>query len=177
MFKMKSMIIEENKFQGVGQIKELRRTIIGLCLLILTLSGFRSLPESKYYDKNLKTLVKANEAQVIEVGKGMKIDRDTIYIKRIINTQDKTYVRCAFIRFEQGWSFPDGALKIFDDKGKEYLNRSGGWSGKLWGQDGLFEIERINKDSKYIAFKLDWYDRKNELTISLGKEGEINENK
>ncbi|WP_202750595.1 hypothetical protein [Clostridium rhizosphaerae] len=107
----------------------------------------------------------------------MKIDRDNIYIRRIINTKDKTYIRYAFIRFEQGWSFSEGALKVFDDKGKEYHVMGGGWSGKLWGQDGLLELDRINKDSRYITLKLDWYDRKNEITISLGKEGEINENK
>jgi hypothetical protein len=145
-------------------------------LLTLAVSGFRSLPESKYYNKNLKTLVKAKEAQVIEVGKGMKIDKDTVYIKRIINTSDKTYIRYALIRLEQGWSFSEVALKIFDDKGGEYHYLGGGGSGKIWGQDGLIEIDRINKDSKYLTIKLDWYDRKNELTISLGKEGEIVEN-
>lgn len=119
----------------MAKIKGLRRTIIVICLLILILSGFTSLPESKYYNKNLKVLVNAKEAQVIEAGKGMKIDEDTIFIKRIINTQDNTYIRYAFIRFEQGWSFSEGALKIFDDKGKEYHSMSGSSSGKLWGQD------------------------------------------
>ena len=136
-----------------------------------------SLPESKYYNKDIKALVKAKKAQVFEVGKVMKIDKDTILIKRIINTQDKTYIRYAFIRFEQGWSFSEQAIKIFDDKGKQYQGKAGGWSGKMWGQDGLIEIDRINEDAKYITLKLEWYDRKNELRISLGKEGEINENK
>lgn len=143
----------------------------------MIISGFRCLPESKYYYKSLKVLVDTEQAQVIEVRKGMKIDKDTIYIKRIINSKDKSYIRYAVIMNEQGWSFSEGAMKIFDDKGKEYHSMSGGWSGKLWGQDGILEIDRINKDSKYITLKLDWYDRKNELTISLGKEGEINENK
>lgn len=135
------------------------------------------LPERKYYYKSLKVLVDTQQAQVIEVGKGMKIDKDTIYIKRIINSKDKSYIRYAVIMNEQGWSFSEEAMKIFDDKGKEYHSMSGGWLGKLWGQDGILEIDRINKDSKYITLKLDWYDRKNELTISLGKESEINENK
>lgn len=169
--------IFHRSLRGAAEIKGLRRTIIVICLLILAVSSFRSLPESKYYDKNLKALVKAKEAQVIEVGKGMKIDKDTIFIKRIINTQDKTYIRYAFIRFEQGWSFSEGAIKILDDKGKQYHFISGAWSGKMWGQDGLMELDRLNKDSKYITLKLEWYDRKNELKISLGKEGEINDNK
>lgn len=161
----------------VGRIKALRRTVIAICLLILIASGFMSLPESKYYYKDLKTLVNAKKAQVIEVEKGMKIDKDTILIKRIINTQDKTYIRYAFIRFEQGWSFPEEAIKIFDDKGKQYQSKGGGWTGKLWGQDGVIELDRISEDVKYITLKLEWYDRKNEMVISLEKEGKGNENK
>lgn len=136
-----------------------------------------SIPESKYYEKDLKAMVNEKKAQVIEVGKGMKIDKDTIFIERIINTQDKTYIRYALIRFDQGWSFSESAIKIFDDKGKQYQKKSGSWKGKFWGQDGLFEIDKINNDVKYITLKLDWYDRKDEMKISLGKEGEINENK
>jgi hypothetical protein len=145
-------------------------------LLILAVTGFSSLPESKYFNKNLKTLVKTKEAQVIEVGKAMKIDKSTIYIKRIINTSDKTYIRYSFIRLEQGLSFPDGEFKVFDNIGKEYHYEGGESSSKIWGQDGLIEIDRIDKNSKHITIKFDRFDRKNELTISLGKEGEIIEN-
>ncbi len=136
-----------------------------------------SIPSSKYYKQDIKELVNAKKAQVFEVGKVMKIDKDSILIKRIINTQDKTYIRYAFIRFEQGWSFPVEVIKVFDDKGKQYQSKGGGWTGKLWGQDGLIELDRISEDTKYINLKLEWYDRKNEMTISLEKEDKVNENK
>ncbi|WP_278246520.1 DUF5643 domain-containing protein [Clostridium lundense] len=113
----------------------------------------------------------------MEVGKGFKIDEDTIFIKRIINTEDKTYIRYAVITKEQGWSFPGGIIKIFDDKGKQYRNHGGGSSGKVWGQDGLIHFDKLKKDAKYIKLKVEWYDRENELKISLGKESGINENK
>lgn len=158
-------------------IKRLRIAIITICLIILAISGFDILPESKYCNKDLKTLVNTKKANVIEVGKGMKIDDDTILIKRIINTQDKTYIRYAFIRSEEGWSFSQSAINIFDDKGRQYQYRGGHSSGKLWGQDGLFNIDRINEDAKYIILKLEWYDRKNEMKISLGKEGGNNDTK
>lgn len=158
-------------------IKRLRRAIIAICLVILTISGFESLPESKYGDKSLKTLVNTKKAQVIEVGEEMKIDKDTILIKRIINTEDKTYIRYALVRFEQGWSFSGGAINIFDDKGNQYRYNGGQSSGKLWGQDGLISFDRINEDAKYITLKLEWYDRKNEMKILLEKEGENNESK
>lgn len=157
-------------------IKGLRRAIIITCLLLLAVKVFQNLPESKYYHDDLKALVDAKKAQVIEVGKGVKIDKDTVYIKRIINTEDRTYIRYAFIRLEQGWSFPENAIKIFDDKGRDFKNYRSGYSGKMWGQDGMIEIDKINDDAKYIILKIDWYDRKNELKISLGKEGEIIEN-
>ncbi|MBM7868663.1 hypothetical protein JOC70_000132 [Clostridium pascui] len=107
----------------------------------------------------------------------MKIDKDTILIKRIVNTEDKTYIRYAFIRFEQGWSFSQGAINIFDDKGKQYQYKGGQSSGKVWGQDGLINTDRIDEGVKYIILKLEWYDRKSEMKISLGKEGENNEAK
>jgi hypothetical protein len=146
-----------------------------ICLLLLAFSGFLSFPESKYYSEELKVLVKSKEAQVIEVGKSMKIDNDTLYIKRIVNTQEQTFIRYGLLRSEQGWSFSEGALKIFDDCGREYQSIGGGSSGKSWGQEGLIKLDRINKDSKQITLKLDWYDRKGELTISLKKDGEIND--
>ncbi|MCH5137621.1 hypothetical protein JMF89_10450 [Clostridiaceae bacterium UIB06] len=48
--------------------------MIVICLLIFIVSGFMSIPSSKYYEQDIKELVNAKKAQVIEVGKGMKID-------------------------------------------------------------------------------------------------------
>lgn len=134
------------------------------------------LPEGKYYNKELKVIVNKGDAQVIEVGEGMKFDRDTIYIKRIINTKDSSYLRYSLIRLEAGWTFSEGALKVYDDRGKEYKHWGGGSSGKIWGQEGLIEIEKIDSGAKFLIIKLDWYDRKNEIQISLKREGEIDEN-
>lgn len=136
-----------------------------------------SVPRSKYFNRYFKELVNSKEAQVIEVGKVLKIDKDNILIKRIINTQDGTYIRYAFMTLEQGWSFTESDIKVFDDKGKQYQYRGGESSGKSWGSDGLFEVERIDKGAKYIILKLECYDRKNEMRISLEEEGEIDENK
>lgn len=144
---------------------------------MLSVIGFTNLPKGKYYDKNIQLLVDENKAQVIEIGKKMKVDNDDLIIKRIINTEDQTYIRYALIRSESGWSFSENALKIFDDKGQEYQSVGGGWSGRLWGQDGLMLLDKkIGEDVKSLTIKLDWYDRKNELNILLSKEGEVNEN-
>ncbi|GFZ30285.1 hypothetical protein CSC2_08110 [Clostridium zeae] len=117
------------------------------------------------------------KAQVIEVNKDMKIDKDTISIKRIINTDDKTYIRFTYKILEQGWSFPTSAINLYDDKGRQYKYKGGEAIGKIWGQDVLIEVEKIDEDAKSITLKLNWYDRKAEMTISLDKEKNVNENK
>ncbi|MBK1812329.1 hypothetical protein JHL18_17025 [Clostridium sp. YIM B02505] len=117
------------------------------------------------------------KAQVIEVNKDMKIDNDTISIKRIINTDDKAYIISTYKPSELGWTFSTSAIEIYDDKGRQYKYRGGEDKGKIWGQDQLTEFDRIDKETKAITLKLDWYDRKAEMTISLDKEKNINENK
>ncbi|GFP76563.1 DUF5643 domain-containing protein [Clostridium fungisolvens] len=156
----------------------MKNPITIICLIIIIIGIFTNLPESKYYDKELKELVNQKKAQVIEVNKDMKIDNDTVSIKRIINTDDKTYIRSIYRTSEPGWSFSTtNVINIFDDKGKKYQYRGGENKGKIWGQDELMEVERIDEDAKYLILKLDWYDRKAEMTISLDKEKNINENK
>ncbi|GKU24170.1 hypothetical protein CFB3_23820 [Clostridium folliculivorans] len=147
-------------------------------MIIIIIGIFTNLPESKYYDKELKELINQKKAQVIEVNKDMKIDKATISIKRIINTKDKTYIRSTYKASELGWSFSTtNVIKVFDDKGKQYQYRGGENIGKIWGQDELMEVERINEDAKYLTLKLEWYDRKAEMRISLDKESNVNENK
>lgn len=138
--------------------------------------GLCSLPKSKYYDKNIKKLVDEKKAQVIEVGKKLKIDKENIVINRIINTQDKTYIRYTFTRIEPGWSFPAAVIKVFDDKGRKYESQGAESSINICRQEGIINFDRVKKDAEYIILKLEWYDRKSQLKISLGKEGEINEN-
>lgn len=138
------------------------------------ITAFSSIPEGKYFDGNLKNLVNTKKASVIEVGKELKLDKDTLIIRRVINTEDKTYVRYTMIRKINLWSFSDNNIKIFDDKGKE-LHKSGGTgNGKLWGQEGLFYMDRIPNDVKYLVIKLDIYDRHDEVKIPLGEVGEGN---
>lgn len=107
----------------------------------------------------------------------MKIDNDDLIIKRIINTEDKSYVRYRQIRTTQGWSFSKSIFRIFDDKGEEYIKVAGGASTNFWGEEGLMQLDKkIGEDVKYLTIKIDWYDRKSEMKIPLSKEGEANEN-
>ncbi|MEG2918256.1 MAG: hypothetical protein RR891_00600 [Clostridium sp.] len=152
-------------------IKRLRRTIIAICLFILAISVCYSIPKGKYFDEDLKQLVNEKKAQVIEVGKSMKLDNAPILIHRIINTEDTTYIRYSFIRFEHGWSFPGSNIQVFDDKEQEYFNHGGESSSNMWGEDGLLNIERVADDAKYIIIRINVYDRKNEMKISLAEEG------
>lgn len=107
----------------------------------------------------------------------MKIDNDDLIIKRIINTEDKSYVRYRQIRTTQGWSFSKSIFRIFDDKGEEYIKVAEGASTNFWGEEGLMQLDKkIGEDVKYLTIKIDWYDRKSEMKIPLSKEGEANEN-
>ncbi len=155
-------------------MKIIRRGIIVICLLYLIGYGIDFLPESKYYDKELERLVKQGKAQVIEVDKSFNIDDAKIHVKRLINTDKYTYVRYSYIRKEEGWSFV-GNIQLFDDKGKEYFCSAGGMNGKPWGEDGRQRFDKLDEDAKYVLIKIEHYDRKNEIKISLEEEGEINE--
>ncbi|MHC1684545.1 MAG: DUF5643 domain-containing protein [Clostridiaceae bacterium] len=151
-------------------MKSLRRGIIIVCLILLIpfiMLVFSSFPEGKYYDDQLKDLVKNGQAEVIEINKKINIDDDTIYIYRIINTETETNLRYKILE-KPGWSFSASALVIYDDYGKKQ-HHGGGSSGKIWGEDGLAKYERINKNSKEITIKLEWYDRTGEIVVPLGK--------
>lgn len=148
----------------------MRRSIIVICsiliipLIILALASF---PKGKYFNSNLKVLVKNGKADVIEVNKKIKIDKDTIYIERIINTDTETNLIYKVIEVP-GWSFSESALVLYDEKGKK--NQKGGESiGKIWGQDGIIIYDRINKNSKKITISLEWFDRRGKVVIPIGK--------
>lgn len=133
------------------------------------------MPEDKYYDSNLEKLVEQGAAQVIEINKSFKIDKDTMYIKRIINTNEKTYIRYSLIIKEMGWSFPETTIKIIDDKNNEYQCYGASSAGKPWGQEGLFQTDRISDGTKEITIKYQWFDRQNQMRVLLDKEGEAYE--
>ena len=160
----------------VRDIKGVRRAIIVICLLILAIGGFYSIPKGKYFDDSIEELINNKKAEVIEVHKKMKIDEDSFIVKRIINAEDSTYIRYSLIRLEGGWSFPGTSIEVTDNNGKEYFNHGESSSGKLWGQEGLIRIDKIDEGAKYIIVKFNCYDRKSEVKISLLEDGETDEN-
>lgn len=148
-------------------LKIIRRGIIVVCLFILLVSNINSLPESKYYSKNLEEQVKQNKAQVIEVRKTLRIDKDKVEIDRLIISHDEINIRFTVFQNGLGWSFPIDALKAYDDYGNEYQFNSASSSGKIWGEEGIISYSIQAKNVKYIKLKLDWYDRHDEIKIPL----------
>lgn len=142
-------------------------------MIPILMTIFTGFPKGKYYNKELKALVKKERAEVIEVNRKLNIDGDIIYIERIINTDTETNIRYRTLE-KPGWSFPGSVLVLYDDNGKKLIGGSTS-SGWLWGQDGLIIYERINKDSKELTIKLEWYDRSGEIIIPIVKEGINNE--
>lgn len=150
-------------------MKVLRRSIIVICSVLLIPLVFTSFPNGKYFNDELKTLVKSGKAEVIEVNKKIPIDNDTIYIERIINTDTQTILRYKIVE-EPGWSFPSNVLLLYDDAGKKHQG-GGASSGRFWGEDGIINYERISKASKEITIRLEWYDRVGEVVIPIDKGG------
>lgn len=153
-------------------MKSLRRSIIVICLILLIpiiLPNFSGLKNGKYYSDELKTLVKDGKADVFEVNKKIKIGGDTIYIERIINTDKETNLRYKIIE-KPGWSFSNSALALYDDKGKKQ-QRGGELHGTPLGENGIIVYDRVDKDSKKIIIKLEWYDRAGEVVIPIAKGG------
>lgn len=153
-------------------MKVLRRFIIIMCIILLIPLLIASIPEGKYFNKELQGKVKTGVAQVIEVNKKWKIDDDTIIIQRIIITDKNTYLRVSYVRNENGWSFPLESIELYDNKQKINIS-SDEEIGKLWGEDGLNEYERLSAGCKEITLKLQWYDRKMEFKIPYAGSGNI----
>lgn len=145
-------------------LKAFRRSVIIICTILLIPLIFCSIPEGKYFNKELNAKVNSGAAKVIEVNKKLKLDNDTIIIQRIIITDKNTYVRMRYVQSQMGWSFPFSAIELYDDKGKvDYYG--GEDAGKLWGEEGIDKYNQISNDCKKITIKLQWYDRKQELVI------------
>lgn len=159
------------------RIKGLRRSIIVVCIVLLALSGVIQMPPDKYYYAYVKNLVNQHQAEVVEVGKSLKLDDDRLVIDRVIISKDKLYLRYTLKRKLMGWSFCDNSIKIYDDKNKELQIHSGGQSGRAWGEYGIIEYSGVKGDIKYITVKLNHYDRRDEMKILLKKEGDQHENK
>ena len=100
-----------------------------------------------------------------------------LIIKRIINTEDESYIRYKQVRTTLGWSFSESIFRIFDDNGEEYIKTAISSSTSFWVTEGLILLDKkIKEDVKYLIIKIDWYDRQNKIKIPLNKEGEANEN-
>ncbi|WP_406770515.1 hypothetical protein [Candidatus Clostridium stratigraminis] len=158
-----------NKVSGVKYLKSLRRGIMVICSLLLIPLIITGFPKGKYFNDELKTLVKNGKAEVIEVNKKIPIDNDTIYIERIINTDTQTILRYKIVE-EPGWSFPSNVLLLYADAGNKHQG-GGSSSGKFWGEDGIINYERISKATKEITIRLEWYDRVGEVVIPVDKGG------
>ena len=125
------------------------------------------IPMNKYYSSYLEKLVDEGKAEVVEVGQDLQIDDETLLIKRVINIDEASYIRYSFITFNHGWFLSGKAIKVMDDQGNEYRYKSDESEYRTWGEDGILKISKIDEDAKYLILKLDWYDRQDEIRVSL----------
>lgn len=149
---------------GDLKLKVFRRAIIIICSILLIILLIMSIPEGKYINKDLQGKVNNGAAKVIEVNKEWDIDNDKVIIQRIIITDKNTYLRIRYIQRQTGWSFPFSSIELYDNKGRKNVI-SGESIGKLWGEEGVNEYERVSDNSKELTLKLQLYDRNRELKI------------
>ncbi|MDP4089046.1 MAG: hypothetical protein Q8930_07220 [Bacillota bacterium] len=158
------------KPKGIGIIKLTRRLIVLVCIIILAPLAVESIPEGKYYNGQMEDLVKNGNAQVIEAGKKVKIDNDTLNIQKVIKSGSDIYVRYSLSE-EIGWPFPWSCIKLNDNIGHKIPWEGNESSGKIWGEEALVEYGPIDSDCQELTFTLDLYDRKMEVKVPLAKEG------
>lgn len=163
----------EDYCDGGIKLKILRRAIIIICCVLLIPLIMASAPSTKYFDNTWKKQMTSDNAKIIEVNKKWKIDNASIIIQRVILTDKHAYIRAKYVSLEIGWSFDLGSIEIYDDNGKRYMNVASEDKGKLWGEEGITEYEKIPKDCKEITLKLQYYDRKAELKIPCKRGGNI----
>ena len=160
-------------------LKDFRRFLIIICCITL-FPWFVNIISLKYeyaWNFEFPKLKKDSDIKILRPNKLGKIDDDVFILRKITTTDEASYLGYTVKRNEVGWSFPVGAIKIFDDKNREYESHSSGSSIRAWGQKGTIEIDRIKDDAKILTIKLEIYDRKMTMSIPIDEVGAENEKK
>ncbi|WP_223701210.1 DUF5643 domain-containing protein [Sutcliffiella deserti] len=151
----------------------IRRIIIIVCLLALVpnLISLATSPFDSVLPDEVKRQIKSGDAKAVKLNEEISFGQDTIHLQQLVFLEDETVLQFKVRKKEQGWSFPDGALKIVDSEGETLTMRGGGSSGTPGGSDNLNYYEKLPWDTNEITISIEWYDRSYEEVISLQKEG------
>lgn len=154
-------------------MKYVRRTIVIICLFSLFLllaNKYTTYNYKKKSDSLFKSMSSKYQTDPIIVNKYLKIDNSKLQIKKILLTKNGTYIRYTSKGFTPT---PLNAVKIYDDKNRLY-NALEACDGKVSKKcvDGIDKFEPLNNDVSFIILKLEWYDRIDEIKISLVQEGD-----
>lgn len=141
-------------------MKKIRRILITILTILLIPSILMSIPSP--------TIKHSEHATKISINKFMKIDKDLLLIHKIVIDDKNSYLKYTVFRSKLGWNFGDHALKIYDDKRNEIPHMGGRYYPKMWGGQGIIELEKISlNEVKYLLLKYEHYDRKSQKIIQL----------
>ncbi|UOQ86913.1 DUF5643 domain-containing protein [Gracilibacillus salinarum] len=138
----------------------IRRLIIIVCIIVLIpnivsfFSGMTNgLPE------NIENKVNNGDAVLIDLDKKVNLEGDDILFKHLVLAPEETSLILEVHKEENGWSFPESALELKDDKGNSYPVTSSSSSGETWGQYTVVHYEPLAANVETIEIKFEWFDR------------------
>ena len=150
----------------------IRRLIIVACVIVLIpniLSFFSALTNG--LPKELKEKVNNGDAVLIDLDKKVDFENDEILFKHLVLAPDETSLIFEVNPNENGWSFPDSALKLKDNQGNSYQRTSGSSSHYLGGQYTINHYEPLAAGVESIVLEFEWFDRMVQTEFSLNQEG------
>ncbi|WP_026477814.1 hypothetical protein [Alkaliphilus transvaalensis] len=150
-----------------------RAAIIFVCVMAIIPGLVLRFPNGKYYDEEMKAMVKDGRAEVVEYKIKGELDGSSFIVQRLIYTDDLVYIRYSTNVANVFYGFPDDKLRFFDNRGIEYkksndVNKS---SLGLRGHEGLIAFKKP-KDSiaiEYLMLVYEAFDRRMEIKLPVGE--------
>ena len=118
-------------------------------------------------DPAIRELLAEGRAASYDLDAALVVDGMRLSIDRAVATDDALYLYYRAERDKGGWSFPDSALQLTDERGTVYLWRGGYASGKYWGQTGAFMFDRPDDPLGRLTLSFERYDRSASASFAL----------
>ncbi|RKP58019.1 hypothetical protein D7Z26_00460 [Cohnella endophytica] len=149
-----------------------RRMIIVLAGIMLVMWAVDRYWPDKGIKEYIRLLEKDGPVTHYDVDRSFKIDGDTIIVKTMYITPTQVVIHYKDIKGDVGgWSLSNNALKLFDSKGKELMQRSSSAHSSPWGDEGFLHYEGLgNTINSSLTIRFELFDRNFELALPLGKE-------
>jgi len=120
--------------------------------------------------QRIEEKVESGEMDVHKLNKEILLEDDRIHLKNLYTSPSETILQYVVRSNENGWSFPEGALRLKTQEGKSLLNRGGSMRNRGKAEFIISEYEPIPKNTSSIMVDFEWFDRSFQTEISLEQE-------